>query len=214
MFKTKRRAKHYHLISVNQASCKKKYFTLLISLLVGLITGLGIAVIITLIITKSPIPFINKVPSIKQERSQSLYKQIIDPNRILYSNSSNISRDIIESHDSKSKKFTLKNEINTFNIQTIPTLKTDQIIEEKLSFNTKWLYYLHTNTLNNQYDAENTRAKLALLGFETKIYENLFDSNILYYIQIGPFLNIEKMNQIRNSLLNNNINTIIIRALD
>ena len=56
----------------------------LLGLILGLIVGLGIAVGVALMITKSPIPFVNKVT--RPERADPTPAQAADPNRPLYGN--------------------------------------------------------------------------------------------------------------------------------
>lgn len=77
----------------------------------------------------------------------------------------------------------------------------------------KWHYFLQIATFHNKIDAEKEQVKLSLLNFKTKIHEKLFESGILYRVRIGPFTQIKTFNKIRNKLINNNINVVIVRIL-
>ena len=77
--------------------------------------------------------------------------------------------------------------------------------EEKIS------YHLQAGAFREMTDAENTRAKLALLGFEASISERVNDSGILYRVRIGPFPQPEAMNKARAKLIDNGIDVAIVK---
>ncbi|UUZ50729.1 SPOR domain-containing protein [Massilia sp. B-10] len=60
-------------------------------------------------------------------------------------------------------------------------------------------------------DAENTRAKLALLGFEAAISEKPGDNGSLYRVRIGPFAQADAMNKARSKLLDSGIDVAIVK---
>jgi cell division protein FtsN len=75
----------------------------------------------------------------------------------------------------------------------------------------KWTYYLQAGAFREQDDAENTRAKLALLGFEANIVERKMESGVLYRVQIGPYDQAEAMNRVRSKLLENGVDVAVVR---
>lgn len=77
--------------------------------------------------------------------------------------------------------------------------------EEKIT------YHLQAGAFRAMTDAENTRAKLALLGFEASISERVNDSGILYRVRIGPFAQAEAMNKARAKLIDNGIDVAIVK---
>lgn len=77
--------------------------------------------------------------------------------------------------------------------------------EEKIT------YHLQAGAFREMTDAENTRAKLALLGFEASISERVNDSGILYRVRIGPFPQPETMNKARAKLIDNGIDVAIVK---
>ena len=60
-------------------------------------------------------------------------------------------------------------------------------------------------------DAENTRAKLALLGFEAAISDRTSDSCVLHRVRLGPFNQVEAVNKARAKLLDSGIDVAIVR---
>ena len=60
-------------------------------------------------------------------------------------------------------------------------------------------------------DAENTRAKLALLGFEAAITDRSTDGGVLHRVRVGPYGGVEAMNKARAKLLDSGIDVAIVR---
>jgi cell division protein FtsN len=60
-------------------------------------------------------------------------------------------------------------------------------------------------------DAEATRAKLALLGFEATISDRTTDSGVLHRVRLGPYNQVESMNKARAKLLDNGVVVDIVR---
>ncbi len=75
----------------------------------------------------------------------------------------------------------------------------------------KWTYYLQAGAFREQVDAENARAKLALLGYEANIVERNSDNGVLYRVRLGPYTQIEAMNKVRNKLSENGIDVAVAR---
>ena len=55
----------------------------------------------------------------------------------------------------------------------------------------KYVYYLQAGAFREMSDAENTRAKLALLGFEAAISDRTSDSGVLHRVRLGPYSQVE-----------------------
>nr|WP_217507496.1 SPOR domain-containing protein [Herbaspirillum robiniae] len=198
----------------------------LLGLILGLIVGLGIAVGVALMITKSPIPFVNKV--VRPERADPTPAQAADPNRPLYGN-----RDIAREAAKEQQQSQTPVPPNTAAAQPAapvtpapaPTPAPFKQAESKAAdakpsasasakndaADDKWTYFLQTGAFRDQNDAESARAKLALLGFEAKVTERTADSGVLYRVRIGPFDHAEAMNRTRSKLSDNGVDAAIVR---
>ncbi|QNB09380.1 SPOR domain-containing protein [Herbaspirillum frisingense] len=200
----------------------------LLGLILGLIVGLGIAVGVALMITKSPIPFVNKV--VRPERADPTPAQAADPNRPLYGN-----RDIAREAARDQQQSQTPVPPNTAAAQPVPpvapapqaatppakqpdTRTADAkpsaaapSASKNDSNDDKWSYFLQTGAFRDQADAENARAKLALLGFEARVTERTADSGVLYRVRIGPFDHAEAMNRTRSKLSDNGVDAAIVR---
>jgi cell division protein FtsN len=75
----------------------------------------------------------------------------------------------------------------------------------------EYIYYLQAGAFRNMPDAEATRAKLALLGFEAAISDSTRDSGVLHHVRLGPYNQVESMNKARAKLLDNGVDVAIVR---
>src|SRR5450830_89568 len=191
-----------------------------LGLILGLIVGLGIAVVVALMITKSPIPFVNKV--IKQERTELSPGQAADPNKPLYGN-----KDVTKEAPPAPKDPDQKPAPDAKKPDTPPAppktadvpkdkdklaaITKDQPAKSDNATDDKWTYFLQTGAFREQADAENARAKLALLGFEAKVSERPSDNGTLYRVRIGPIGQSETVNRMRSKLSDSGIDAAIVR---
>ena len=194
----------------------------LLGLILGLIVGLGIAVGVALMITKSPIPFVNKVA--RPERTDPTPAQAADPNRPLYGN-----RDIARDAARDQQQSQTPVPPNTASARPVPPVAptpqaspapsrpdakapaATSATSKNDTNDDKWTYFLQTGAFRDQADAESGRAKLALLGFEAKVSERTGDSGVLYRVRIGPFEHADAMNRTRSKLSDNGVDAAIVR---
>jgi cell division protein FtsN len=73
------------------------------------------------------------------------------------------------------------------------------------------IYYLQAGAFREMGDAENVRAKLALLGFEAAITDRTTDAGVLHRVRVGPYPNAEAMNRARAKLQGGGIDVAIVR---
>lgn len=75
----------------------------------------------------------------------------------------------------------------------------------------KFVYYLQAGAFREVADAENTRAKLALLGFEATVTDRTTDTGVLHRVRVGPYNQVEAMNKVRSKLSENGIDVAVVR---
>src|SRR5450830_1426043 len=93
-----------------------------------------------------------------------------------------------------------------------PQAKADVKAEAKTdAASDKWIYYLQAGAFHDMSDAESTRGKLALLGFEAAISDRSTDAGVLHRVRIGPFNQLEAMNRARTKLSENGIDVAVVR---
>ncbi len=75
----------------------------------------------------------------------------------------------------------------------------------------EYIYYLQAGAFRDLSDAEATRARLALLGFEATISDRTSDSGVLHRVRLGPYNQPEAMNKARAKLLDSGVDVAIVR---
>jgi len=207
-------------VKQHQPNLRKQAGGTFLGLILGLIVGLGIAVVVALMITKSPIPFVNKV--IKQERTELSPGQAADPNKPLYGNK-DVSKEAPpapKDPDQKPTPDAKKPDTPPAPPKTadvpkdkdkLAAITKDQPAKSDNTADDKWTYFLQTGAFREQADAENARAKLALLGFEAKVSERPSDNGTLYRVRIGPIAQSETVNRMRSKLSDSGIDAAIVR---
>lgn len=77
------------------------------------------------------------------------------------------------------------------------------------------VYYLQAGAFQSENDADNLKAKLALLGIEAVIQTaNLPDKGLWHRVRIGPYSNIDEAGKVRATLSQNKVDTSLIKVKD
>lgn len=197
----------------------------IIGLIIGLVIGLGIAVVVAVMITKTSSPFTNKLGMTKPADMPAI--QLTDPNKPLYGNSykeappnsattrpeetrsANVNPAVVkESADNTVKYPDVENapEVVRFTPKPTPNAADKKAGAEKAAF------YLQVGAFRNQSDAENVRAKLALIDIESSVGAKNSEGDNLYRVRIGPFNSMDEMNRMRSKLAENSIDVAVIKT--
>lgn len=76
-------------------------------------------------------------------------------------------------------------------------------------------YFLQAGSFQNEADANNLKARLALMGVEATIQSaNVPDKGVWHRVRVGPFADIEEMNKARVTLSQNGIQPSLIKVQD
>jgi len=74
-------------------------------------------------------------------------------------------------------------------------------------------YYLQAGAFPNSADADNLKARLALLGYEASIQTaEIPDKGIWHRVRVGPFNSMDELDKTRTALEQNQIKTHLIRV--
>ncbi|WP_339673019.1 SPOR domain-containing protein [Dasania marina] len=74
------------------------------------------------------------------------------------------------------------------------------------------IYILQAGSFKNAADADRLRAKLILLGLDTKVEAVTGKGNDTWHrVQVGPFISRSKLSKARNLLINNNVETLLLK---
>ena len=76
----------------------------------------------------------------------------------------------------------------------------------------KSVYFLQAGSFQNPPDADNLKAKLAILGFESFVEPAaLPDKGTWYRVRVGPYTRIEELNTARSQLASNGIEVSLVK---
>jgi hypothetical protein len=73
-------------------------------------------------------------------------------------------------------------------------------------------YFLQAGAYQNAADAEDQRAKLALMGIEATMQSvEVPDKGTLNRVRLGPYTSVDEMNQVKTELLKRGVSTAVIK---
>jgi cell division protein FtsN len=76
----------------------------------------------------------------------------------------------------------------------------------------KDVYFIQAGSFQNPADADNQKARLAILGFESSVEPaNLPDKGTWYRVRLGPYSRLEEINRVRQALAQNNIDASLVK---
>jgi cell division protein FtsN len=77
------------------------------------------------------------------------------------------------------------------------------------------VFFIQAGSFQNPVDADNQKAKIALLGFESSVEPTaLPDKGTWYRVRLGPYTMLEDLNQVRKVLTQNGIDASLVKLRD
>ncbi|MCS0660859.1 SPOR domain-containing protein [Massilia terrae] len=209
----------------------------LTGIIIGLIVGLAIAVAVALAITKGASPFTDK--AVKTGRpADPEPSQATDPNKPMYGNrdaAKEANKELAERASTRAANSgdadplgaaiaVMKEPAATAPAHPAQATAATPAAAAPASpaaaaapaaapaaGGDGYVYYLQAGAFRELADAENTKAKLALLGFEATISDRTADSGVLHRVRMGPYNQVEAMNKARAKLLDSGVDVAIVR---
>jgi cell division protein FtsN len=79
----------------------------------------------------------------------------------------------------------------------------------------KDVYFIQAGSFQNPADADNQKARLAILGFDSSVEPaNLPDKGTWYRVRMGPYAKLDEINKVRQALAQNGIDASLIKIKD
>jgi len=168
-------------------------------IVIGVLIGLAIALIVALYINAAPSPF-------RQQASASAAgKAAASPN----GQKPNAKIDGKTDATAESQK-------NRFTYYDILPGTEQPVTEQEIKQapqGSKDQYYLQAGSFPNETDANNLKAKLALMGIEATIQTvSVPDKGVWHRVRVGPFSDAEDMNTARTTLAQNGVQPSLIKV--
>ena len=169
----------------------------LIGILIGLLMGLGIALAVAWYINKMPTPFVNRaIPPAKGDAQKSPEQAKVDEKSA-------------KSGDGKPR----------FDFYKILPGTEEPVTEQQFKdaqqkpAPEKETFYLQAGAFQNAPDADNLKARLALVGIAATVQTTtLPDKGVWHRVRVGPYSAIDDLNRARDTLKQNGIETTLIKV--
>jgi cell division protein FtsN len=168
-------------------------------LLVGLLLGVGLSVWLTVYLKGGDSPFAEK--KMGKPITEKIAKE-------------NISEESVLPKDENPDSLKLDNQFDFYTIlpETESTVTEKEIKESSLTVK-KDNYFLQVGAFQNEADADNMKAKLALQGFEAVVQTaTIPEKGVWHRVRVGPLNDITQINKIRGELTTNGFNTDLIKV--
>jgi len=188
-----------------QKSSNSKGSPFFAGLLIGLLLGVGASVALTMFIKGVDSPFEDKkinAPSSKElaAKTPKTKDKNTEENAVPQEESPNGTKPA-----------------NDFDFYTIlpdtESTVTEQEIKDNATTVKKDSYFLQVGAFQNEADADNMKAKLALQGFEAVVQTaTIQDKGTWHRVRVGPLNDIDQINKIRGDLTTGGFNTDLIKV--
>ena len=198
-------------------------------LIVGLLVGLALALGVALYVTKVPVPFVNKVPqrTAGQDAAEAEKNKNWDPNGPLYgknpakpssspvasaapaaaasANSSSAAIPGNRASGSAGPRDAVANAAQR------PASNASQVASTKPGAD-PFAYFVQAGAFARSEDAEQQRARLAMLGFEAKLTEREQSGHTMYRVRVGPFDKKESADSAKDKLGEAGVESALVRV--
>ena len=171
--------------------------SLLAGIFIGLALGLVIALLVAWYINKMPNPFAARAPVTPTEAAKPA-APTVPP-----------------TEEKSAKGADAKQRFDFYKIlpgseETAPAQRAK---EGQKAADAKEAFFLQAGAFSNAPEADNMKARLALLGVEAGIQTTPGqDKTALHRVRIGPYTSIDELNRVRETLKQNGIPTTLIRV--
>jgi cell division protein FtsN len=212
-----------------------------IGFMLGLVIGLGVAVVVAIFVTRAPVPFMNKTNKSSDRVSEAKTgAEMPDPNKSMYGKQKQASpggspapssdgpgvatpatpaAPAAGSTDSGSVLGGIlsKEAPPPPPVAIAPPTPSasggkDAINDAiKGSIEDRTTYQLQAGAFKQQEDAESMKAKLSLLGYESRILNAQVNGETLYRVRVGPYKQLDDMNKARGRMAENKIDVTVIK---
>ncbi|MHB8667453.1 MAG: SPOR domain-containing protein [Burkholderiales bacterium] len=170
----------------------------LLGMFIGLILGLCIAVGVAWYMNKTPIPFLTMMDRQPDKAAVEPGKAAAKPD----------------------EKTTQQVEKPRFEFYKILPGAEEPVTEQQIKKSAKAgapieNYLLQVGAFQNPADADNLKARLALIGVEASVEPfDLPEKGTQYRVRVGPYTDVQEINRVRQTLAQNGIEASLVRIKD
>src|SRR5205809_7134021 len=177
----------------------------LLGMSVGVLIGLAVALGVTFYLNKTPMPFLTAKPT-KADKDQAAGKG-----------------PAIAGLPQGSSAPPAAGEKPKFDFYKILPGQEEPVTEKELReraraaakgqlLEAKERYFIQAGSFQNPAEADNQKARLAILGFDSSVEPaNLPDKGTWYRVRMGPYTKVEELNRVRQMLAQNGIDARLVK---
>ena len=191
--------------SPSKSNSRKKGSNLFLGLFIGYVLGLVSAIGVWMYIHQAPSPFIqNEKPEVSTKIKPSKNGNIALKEMLILDNSQGKTKDPNEKTRFEFYEMLPSNEEPVTEIELQKAAK-QPLLKDK--------YYLQVGSFKDTEDAENLKAKIAMLGMEAYVQSaDLSEKGMWHRVRVGPFTKIDTIKKTRSSLLQSGIKANLIKV--
>jgi cell division protein FtsN len=178
----------------------------LLGVFVGLAIGLGISLGVAFYINKTPIPFLSKPKPAAKEADPGTSPAI----------SGLPTQPAVAAKGAEKPKFDFykilpggEEPVSEKDLKAAAKAAAAAKGQPDLA---KDVYYIQAGSFQNPADADNQKARLAILGMESSVEPaDIPDKGTRYRVRLGPFAKLEELNRVRATLAQNGIDASMVK---
>jgi len=182
-----------------------------LGLVVGLLVGLALALGVALYITKAPVPFVNKVPqrTAEQDSAEAERNKNWDPNAPL------VGKPAKPAAGASASAAASGGAAAVATAPAAPPRDPAAILSgaaPAASGAEGFVYFVQAGAYSRTDDAEQQRAKLAMIGFAAKISEREQSGRTVYRVRVGPFESRDEADGVQAKLADASVEARLVRV--
>ena len=185
------------------ATRKRSAGGFLFGLFTGVVIGLAVSLAIAFYLNRTPVPFLTAKPKVDKETGkppaiaglpQSAAAPVTAPEKPKFD-----FYKILPGTEEPVTERELRERLRASRSQGQQEVSKD-------------VYFIQAGSFQNPADADNQKARLAILGFEASVEPaNLPDKGTWYRVRMGPYSKLDEINRIRQSLAQNGIEANLVK---
>jgi cell division protein FtsN len=174
----------------------------LIGIFIGLVLGLAVASAVAIYMTSAPLPFVNRATDKAKASAPQADRNLAEHARAAEAKSGQPPRP-------------------RFDFYKILPGQEEPVTERELKAAAKGadkagaakdLYFVQAGAFQNPADADNLKARLALIGLVASVEPaSLPDRGTWYRVRLGPYNQLEEINRVRATLAQNGVDASLVR---
>ena len=185
----------------------------LLGVFIGIIVGLGVALGVAFYLSKTPLPFLGKG---RPEAAKDGKGAPGEPQKAV----AGLPQGAAKGAEREKPKFDFYKilpggEEPVTDRELKEAAKAAAKVQPGQAEAAKGVFFIQAGSFQNPADADNQKAKIAILGFASSVEPStLPDKGTWYRVRLGPYTSIDELNRVRRVLSQNGIDASLVKVKD